>query len=262
MFNVRPRWPALLLLLGACQSKLCHDPSKPVHPPKPWTPPEYTAPKLSSAPVIDGKLDDAAWQQVPWTPVFRRSNVDAEGKQKTRARLAWDDQNLYVAFEVEDEYIESKDPHDGHVYVRDDDTLYESEVVEVFLDANADGRSYNEIQVSPLDKLFDASFVARRQGMDLGWASGTRHAVQVNGTVNDNNDKDRGWTAELAIPFANLSVPQHLPPVVGEKWRFNLYRLDHGPTGEEGLTFSPLMVGDFHYLPKFGVLILGGPAGG
>ena len=94
--------------------------------------------------------------------------------------------------------------------------------------------------------------------MDLRWSSGTQHAVAVNGTVNDERDQDKGWTAELAIPFANLSSLQHNPPQVGERWRFNLYRLDHGPKGEEGQAFSSLTRPDFHQVQRFGTLVLGG----
>ena len=81
----------------------------------------------------------------------------------------------------------------------------------------------------------------------------------MNGTVNDSSDTDEGWTTELAIPFANLMAVPNLPPHVGERWRFNLFRLDHGrDVGEEGQAFSPVMIGDFHNLPKYGFLVLAG----
>ena len=139
------------LLLVACETRLCRDPNagpavkrmpRPTQPAQQnWTPPVYTAQRISTPPVIDGKLDDAIWQKVPWTPAFSRSNGPQPGTQKTRAKLAWDDQNLYAAFEVEDDDIVTRDPKDNHVYTEDDDTLYMSEVVEIFLDADADGKT-------------------------------------------------------------------------------------------------------------------------
>jgi hypothetical protein len=48
----------------------------------------------------------------------------------------------------------------------------------------------------------------------------------------------------------------HVPPQPGDKWRFNLYRLEHhGRKQVEGQAFSPLFIGDFHALPRFAWLV-------
>ena len=55
-------------------------------------------------------------------------------------------------------------------------------------------------------------------------------------------------------PFDIAAVPQ-LPPPPGARWRINLYRLEHlRRTQIEGQAFSPVFVGDFHHLPRFGWL--------
>jgi len=210
--------------------------------------PEYTVHRAAQAPVIDGVLDDAAWKAA--TPVLLRGSFDGRPVSlRTEARLSYDDQHLYVAFDVED-------PDVWGTFHKQDEPLYTQEVVEVFLDANADGRTYNELQVSPHNVHFDAYFPARRQGMDLSWDSGMVSAVKVRGTLDDPSDRDEGWRVEMRIPFARLAEVPHVPPQKGERWRFNLYRLEHpGRRGEEGQSFSPLFVGDFHALPRFGWLV-------
>lgn len=239
------RLALLLVLTAACQTRLCRDP-------RVWTPYEYDAVRLAAPPVIDGDLSDPAWRQVPWTRDFLRSLANQTPRQRTRAKLAWDDQNLYLAFDVTDDDIVTP-------YTHDDDPLYQSEVAEIFIDADDDQRTYDEIELSPADKLFDASFLARRQGMDLGWSSGARHAVKLFGTLNRSDDQDRGWTAELAIPFARLTKVPHVPPRVGDRWRFDLFRLDHGRGGSDGMALSPVMIGDFHNLAKYAHLRFRGP---
>ncbi|XXF75864.1 carbohydrate-binding family 9-like protein [Myxococcaceae bacterium GXIMD 01537] len=209
--------------------------------------PEYKVKRASKVPVLDGVLDDAAWAQA--TPVVLRGSFDGRPvSQRTEARLTYDDQFLYVAFDAQD-------PDIWGTFRKRDDPIYEQEVVEVFLDANADGRTYNELQVSPHNVTFDAYFPARRQGMDLSWDSGMATAVKVRGTLDDASDRDEGWTAEMRIPFARLAEVPNVPPKPGDRWRFNLYRLEHpGRQSVEGQSFSPLFVGDFHALPRFGWL--------
>jgi hypothetical protein len=82
-------------------------------------------------------------------------------------------------------------------------------------------------------------------------------AVKVRGTIDDDSDKDQGWSAEMAIPIASLNQVPRVPPQKGDVWRFNAYRLEHYVRRQQidGQSFSPLFVGDFHALPRFGKLI-------
>jgi len=213
--------------------------------------PTYRAPRRKAEIAIDGALEDEGWKGVPSTGAFLRTHDGATARYRTEAKLVWDDEALYVAFDSEDEDVWAK-------LEKDDDPIYGEEVVEVFLDADADGRTYNELQVSPRGVRFDAYFPARRQGMDLGWSSGMQSAVKVRGTLNDPDDVDQGWSAEMRIPIANLAAVPHRPPQPGERWRFNLYRLEWHSKRKvnEGAAFSPPLVGDFHHLPRFGWLEL------
>jgi hypothetical protein len=69
---------------------------------QPSVPRNYRAPHVSSPPVIDGWLNDAAWRAAPWTDLF----VDIEGTSKpkprfdTRAKMLWDDQYFYVGADL------------------------------------------------------------------------------------------------------------------------------------------------------------------
>lgn len=230
---------ALWVLLALCA---CRDPNAPL-------PRIYTAHRAERPPVVDGRLDDEVWTRARSTGRFPTSSGRGEPHFRTEARLAWDDTHLYVAFDCEDDDVWSK-------FTKRDDPIYEQEAVEIFLDADRDLATYNEIELSPADVLFDAYFPARRQGMDLAWDSGTVGKALVRGTLNDPSDADQGWTAELAIPFARLARVPKTPPRQGDLWRFNLYRLDmhSGRTAWEGQAFSPPVEPDFHNLPKFGYL--------
>ena len=210
--------------------------------------PEYHAKRTHHPPKIDGLLDEPAWKDA--TPVTLVNSYDGTPTHvRTVARVLYDDKFLYVAFDCED-------PDVWGTLLKRDDPIYNEEVVEIFLDANADLATYNELEVSPHGTIFDAYFPARRQGMDTSWDSGMTRAVHVDGTIDDPSDTDKGWSVEMKIPFDRLAKVPHLPPHPGDRWRFNLYRLEHLQRKQiEGQAFSPLYQGDFHNLPRFGWLV-------
>jgi len=210
---------------------------------------EYVVHRARGAIQIDGVLAEAAWDRAEKAGPFVRSLDGQPASAATEARLLWDDDTLYVAFLAEDRNVSG-------VFFKDDEKLYTSNVVEIFLNPSGDGSRYDEIEVAPTNALFDASFSGGpRQGMDLSWSCGARHAVHVDGTLNDPSDVDRGWTVELAIPFANLTGMPRPRPQRGDRWKFNLYRLRQAPGQPgEGQAYSPPMRGDFHALDRFATL--------
>lgn len=56
---------------------------------------------------------------------------------------------------------------------------------------------------------------------------GLETAVQVEGTLNDNSDIDKGWSVEIAIPWSSLALlanGRSLPPAGGDIWSLFLGR--------------------------------------
>jgi len=105
--------------------------------------PTHTAPKLAAPIVLDGKLDDAGWQGVTPTRPFVAPNGSAlPANQRVDARVAWDDQFLYVGFVCPDSDIVSE--RTGR-----DAKLWEQDAVEIYLDPGADGLDYLELQIAP-----------------------------------------------------------------------------------------------------------------
>jgi hypothetical protein len=73
-----------------------------------------------------------------------------------------------------------------------------------------------------------------------GWnAEGIRIATRVNGTLNNDTDRDDSWTLEVAIPFSayRRSLPQ-IAPKAGDVWRLNLNRCG-GKINEQFSQWAP-----------------------
>jgi hypothetical protein len=172
--------------------------------------------------------------------------------------VLWDDKNLYVAFDMEDKDVWS-------TLDKRDDKLWTQEAVEIFIDADGDGKTYVELQANPRGALFDSYLPNYRQNQN-DWNSDTKVAVKVNGTLDVRTDTDKGWTAEFAIPLeaARGKEPtmKNVPPKVGTEWRVNFFRMD-SPAGrpQQASGWSPPMVNDFHALDRFGVLAFGDEKG-
>ena len=207
---------------------------------------------------LDGKLDEAAWAKAASTGLFVDTMRGGASPVKTEAKVLWDDKHLYIGFTVTDEDVWS-------TLKKRDEKLWTQEAVEIFIDANNDRKDYVELQTNPTGAIFDTYLPSYRKRQD-DWNSKMQVAVTVNGTLNKKEDKDKGWVAEIAIPWADTAGRGKgkltLPPKVGQSMRINLFRLDV-PRGKPQIFsgWSPPMVGDLHALDRFGELVFGDEAG-
>lgn len=206
-------------------------PKKPAYPPK-----SYDCPFTATPPVLDGRLDDAAWLHAPWTDDF----VDIQGPElpspryRTRLKMLWDDSYLYIGVSMEE-------PHLWATLRNHDDIVFRDNDIEIFIDPDGDTREYYEIEANAFGTIFDL-YLHRRYKEDgpaeHGWhCEGLRTAIHLDGTLNDPTDRDKGWSLEWAIPWSSLKPPAWDKPSFGEKergaaapkageeWRINFSRV-------------------------------------
>ena len=215
-------------------------------------PKRLLARKADKAIVIDGKLNEPVWKATPSTGLFVNTLTGQAGAVKTEAKVAWDAKYLYVAFENQDSDVWGE-------FSKRDDKLWTEEAVEIFIDANNDGKDYIELQVSPQGTIFDSYLPSYRRNQN-DWNSGMRAKVTVEGTLNKRGDTDKSWVVEIAIPWKDVkgrgSYALSVPPAVGTAWRVNFFRLDKPKTGPQvAVAWSAPLVGDFHKLDRFGEVV-------
>ena len=215
--------------------------------------------RYASAPItIDGKLDEEAWRQaVVYTTSLSTEAAKAGPAMQEggEVRLAWNEEFLYVAIQYQDSDLVAEGDRDQlHHYLMGD-------LAEVFLKP-AGNTWYWELYVTP------------RQHKTAFWFPGTGRmglksnedyvmellvAAQCQGTLNDWQDRDTGWTAEMAIPVKELT--RHGDPFgPGQTWtilvaRYNYSRFleNRGPE----LTMTPkLPMTSYHYHPGYAELWL------
>ncbi len=209
----------------------------------------YTVYKTKQPITIDGKLDENVWIQTRPAEPFRNVSGSREVTPKTELRMIYDDENLYVSFVCMDEDIWT-------TYKRRDDPLYKQEVVEIYVDADGNGKTYYELQISPRNMVFDAYFPEVRKDMNLAYDAKMKTAVTVDGTLDNRKDKDKRWIVEAAIPFASIADARNKPPKAREEWKMNFYRMERPKKGGLAASmWSPTLVGDFHTPSRFGTVV-------
>jgi len=191
-------------------------------------PSQYLCIKTDKKPVIDGVLEKEFWGQIASTGNFYiAGDSNKRGQRKTEVKMAWDDENLYIAWIAEDRNItaETTAP-DGDVWWDD--------VVEIFISPWNDRYHYYEIDINARGTVFDAEMenhVEQQwyQGLkaDTSFtASNMQVAIKIDGTLNQPKDSDKRYTVEIAIPFASFAPTRQCPPMDGANWRLNLFRGD------------------------------------
>jgi hypothetical protein len=242
----------------------------------------YTAYRARGQIAVDGRLDEESWRLAPRSPRFVDLISGKPAVHDTSASVLWDDDNLYVGFWVEEPFVEAK-------LTERDSKIWGENDVEVFV---AGRDAYYELELNALGTIYEACFVwedgyersgyartpefartvdgatpwngvgfdTHPRGPRIGFfrwdLPGLRTGVAVDGTINDNSDRDRGWTAEIAIPWSGMrwlaaGDGRALPPKDGDTWRmdfsrFNTYRAAKPAEDSGGWAWSAHGVWDSH----------------
>ena len=239
-----------------------------------------TAHRARGPVVVDGRPDEAAWKGTEDSARFVDLIAGTPTRHETRVRLLWDDENLYVAYRVEEPKVRAQ-------LVKHNDPIYSENDVELFIDGP---NSYYEFEINARNTVYEVFFLwesayesggfstrpefartnlqgfngvgykTHPRGGRLGhfnWTfPGLRTAVHVDGTLNDDSDTDRGWTVEIALPWAGMRAldpkgTRSLPPRDGDEWRMDFSRFntakEPAPAKDSGgWALSPHGIWDSH----------------
>lgn len=231
---------------------------------KPWIPsllaiaallpgqelPRYDIKRASGPIVVDGKMDDAAWRRANKAENFHFNWYQSGAKEKTEARLLWDDTNLYVGFRCQDRHISAK-VLERHGPVSLDDC------VEVFLRPDPDKRSYYGFEMNVIGTMLNFVRADWYKGGRYWEPEGVQLRTSHHGLPGkEESSDDNGWVLEVAIPFTNFkNDARNTPPRPGDVWRINLNR-SGGKTDAQYSTWSPVKTPkpNFHQPDSFGYM--------
>ncbi len=169
----------------------------------------------------------------------------------TSFRALWSADGLAVRFDV-------TDASPWHTLTARDERLWTEEVVELFLDVGATGREYAEVEWNAGNAVVDlwVDRPANRYDRDCN-AAGLESRV----VPRTEGGRAIGWTATSFLPWAALAAKApkgaSLPPRPGDRWRFNLYRIErpNGPRdpdrGAQYFAWSPTGERTFHVPAAF-----------
>ena len=184
--------------------------------------------RTETPPKIDGKLDDVCWKNSAKTGEllqFEPQNGEP-ATQPTTIYLAYDANNLYVAFEC---FKTDMDKLAANL-TRRDSFFFSDDHVEVLIDTFLDGRNCYAFALNPLGTQTDRRLINegsnRRTGQSMiGTAISWDCDWQGQAAIGTDS-----WTAEFAIPFAELRFSKGAETAT---WGINFWRNDESPAEEQ-----------------------------
>jgi len=198
--------------------------------------------RVNHPPKIDGRLDDEAWRRVVPISDFVQYEPEngAAPTETTFVYLCYDENNLYIAFDCRD-----SEPQKIIADITPRGEVWSNDEVTVILDTYNDKRNAYWFSVNP--------YGIQDYSVDTIWESAGRIT-------------DRGWVAEMAIPFKSLRFPRKKEQVWGINFTRRIQRKDesiywtHVGRDDNFLEKSGLLVGlrdirwghNLEFFPYFG----------
>ncbi len=173
----------------------------------------YTTKSIIVPPIIDGVLNDESWKAVTWAVDFIENEPDENTppSEQTQFKIVYDEKNLYVgirAFDsAPDSIVRRLSRRDGFIGDR----------VSFVIDSYHDLRTAFIFTVTAAGVKGDEIATDNGNQMDESW-----NPVWYTKTSID----DKGWTAEMKIPFSQLRFGKSKEQVWGLNFARSFFRKD------------------------------------
>ncbi len=238
-------------------------------------PPVYVCKRNDKAFHLDGRLEKDFWADIPFTQEFKDIEGDSMPLPRfsTRAKLCWDEKNLYIGAVLEGTEIWGNVKHHDEVIFADND-------FEIFIDPDSDTQAYIEYEMNALNTTWDLLLTkAYRDGgfpINSFEYKGLRSAVHIEGELNNPQADNRRWSVEIVLPLESLGecANGHIPQK-GDFCRMNFSRVqwkvdiagnayqkrtvENGkPLPEDNWVWAPTGVINIHYPELWSFVFFGG----
>jgi hypothetical protein len=106
--------------------------------------------------ILDGRLDDVAWNEVPFTADFVDISTTTKPKFETKAKIRWSKNFLYVAAMLEEPEIWANITSTCHCNTMDEDqVIFHDNDFEIFVDPDGDTHYYKEFEMNAFNATWD-----------------------------------------------------------------------------------------------------------
>lgn len=173
-------------------------------------------PRVSGPVVADGRLDEPLWSAAASSRGFyifvAAHRAALPSPVASEIRLARSDDALFIGFVGYDD-----SPDSLVVKTREEDgQIWWEDVIEIFLDASLDHRSYLHLGVNSLGVRADALHTDGFMSKDMAWDADAEIGAFVG---------DDAWSLEIVLRFGGPWVPR---PKAGDVWGANIVRTYRG----------------------------------
>jgi hypothetical protein len=201
--------------------------------------PTYPCYRVASAPTIDGRLDDAAWQSLPAQTGFRIATVaDFAQTRQTTFRVGWDSDFLYFGIRCEESAVDAvkkRNPQQkGYLDIADASwSKFYHDLLEIFL--ASEEHVYYQAMINANGQFIGPIHMERSMHNRTPFPDGFECKTSL--------DRD-SWSAEAKWPFATLGKT----PQDGTKWKTSIIRVSsqEKSNGEQFTSWPRLQRLNFH----------------
>jgi len=218
---------------------------------------KYSVKKLAEPIAIDANWDKPSWQQVDALVINQHMGDEPDHRPKVLAKLAWDDEALYIIYQVADQYVRA-------VAKNYQDSVCKDSCAEFFFTPGTDlGLSYFNIEINCGGTMLfwwhpevgEAVPVADEDCDQMEIA----HSLPK--IVDPEIETPTTWSLEYRLPYSVLEkyCSNVTKPAAGAVWKANLYKCGDATSHPHWLTWSYVEnpTPKFHMPEYFGRLQFG-----